>query len=235
MEIYIVPCLADNYSYILKDENIISVVDPGEFSAIDNFLNKNDWKLNFILNTHHHRDHTGGNIPLKKKYSCIVLGSSIEKLKFQQDHNLTDNESFKLGACSFQTLLLPGHTLGQISFYFEKENALFTGDTLFSMGCGRLFEGTAEQMYESLQRIKKLPNQTRIYCGHEYAQKNAEFCLAVCSNKDIEEHYKKILNLRSKNQPTVPTTLELELKINPFLKSDTLTEFIRLRELRNQW
>ena len=191
LNIEIIPCLKDNYSYLLydKDKNIVAIIDPSDFNECDKIINKKYNKLDFILNTHHHIDHVGGNQKLKKKYNSKVLGSEIDKDRIPDiDIRLREKENFKIGKSSFEVLFVPGHTKGHIAFYFEKEKIIFTGDTLFSLGCGRIFEGTKEQMFNSLNKIKNLPSNTKIYCGHEYTKKNLEFCLVYDSkNKFLKK------------------------------------------------
>ena len=224
MKVEIIPCLKDNYSYVIIDEKNkkTCVIDPGEPKPIINFVEKNNLKLNYILNTHHHFDHVGGNIELKKKYNAKVIGFEGDKKRIPGiDIILKDKEVWKENRFEAQILHIPGHTLGHICYHFYNNDNLFTGDTLFSLGCGRIFEGTHEQMLNSLNIIKKLPRDTMIYCGHEYTYKNAEFCMKYdLDNIDLKKKFEKIKKLRSKNLPTIPTSLEDELKLNIFLKCD---------------
>ena len=221
MQITTIPCLKDNYAYIINDNEskIVAVVDPSEASPIISFLDQNNLKLNYILNTHHHFDHIGGNIELKKLYNAKVVGFYGDKHRIPGiDITLKDNEIWSLGKNMIRILHIPGHTLGHICFFLEKEKIAFTGDTLFSLGCGRIFEGNHKQMWESLNKIKKLPENTKIYCGHEYTYKNAEFCLKYDSNNiNLENKFKNIKKLRDENLPTLPTTLAEELNSNIFL------------------
>jgi len=224
MEITPIPCLTDNYAYIIHDNNskIVGVVDPSEALPIINFLKKKKLKLNYILNTHHHFDHIGGNAELKKLYNAKVVGFSGDTHRIPGiDIALKDDDKFNFGNSIIKVLHIPGHTLGHVCFFFEKEKIAFTGDTLFSLGCGKIFEGDHKQMLSSLNKIKKLPKETKIYCGHEYTYKNAEFCIKH-DNKNINliKYFKKIKELRSNNLPTVPSILEDELKSNIFLRCD---------------
>ena len=169
LKINIVACLQDNYSYVIHDTrtDIVGVVDPSEFNPIDNLIKKKFNKIDFILNTHHHLDHTGGNLELKKKYNSTIIGSAKDERRIPGiDIKLLNDDVFKFGKIDFSIILVPGHTSGHICFYSKKEKIIFTGDTLFSLGCGRVFEGTYKQMLDSLSRIKKLPGDTNIYCGH---------------------------------------------------------------------
>jgi len=224
MQIASVPCLSDNYAYILINNNskTVGVIDPSESLPIISFLNKKNLKLNYILNTHHHFDHVGGNIELKKKYNAKIVGYEGDKHRIPGiDITLKNNEEWIFGDSKVKILHIPGHTLGHICFFFEKEKAAFTGDTLFSLGCGRIFEGSHNQMLTSLNKIKKLPKKTKIYCGHEYTFKNAEFCIKYDSeNINLKKRFEAVKKLRIKNLPTVPTTLEDELESNIFLRCD---------------
>ena len=224
MEITPIPCLADNYAYIINDNNskTIGVVDPSEAQPIISFLRKKKLKLNYVLNTHHHHDHIGGNLELKKTYNAKIVGFVGDKHRIPGiDIALENNEQWNFGNSSVRVLHIPGHTLGHVCFFFEKEKIAFTGDTLFSLGCGRIFEGNHEQMLQSLNKIKKLPKDTMIYCGHEYTYKNAEFCIKYDNdNINLKNKFSKIKELRSKNLPTIPSSLEEELKSNIFLRCD---------------
>ena len=224
LEISIIKCLKDNYSYLIKDKktNLIGVIDPSEFKAVEKEIDKNYKKLDFILNTHHHFDHVGGNIELKKYFNSKIIGFENDKKRIPGiDLALKDNQLFKFGSLELKLMHIPGHTIGHVCFYFKKEKIIFTGDTLFSLGCGRIFEGSYEQMYNSLNKIKNLSKDTKIYCGHEYTLKNSEFCKKIDpKNPNLD---KKILEIKSKikkNLPTVPSILKDELNCNVFLRCD---------------
>jgi hydroxyacylglutathione hydrolase len=253
MKIDIIPCLDDNYSYLLQDEisNTVAIVDPSEFAACDKIIDKNYKKLDFILNTHHHYDHVGGNEELKKKYNSTVLGFENDKNRIPDiDKVLKDNQEFKLGKLNFTTIFIPGHTKGHIAFYFKKEKIIFTGDTLFSLGCGRVFEGTYEQMFKSLNKLKNLPGDTKIYCGHEYTYKNLEFCLKFNPNNSFLKKKKVALEFSLKNKkPTIPSTISEEIKANIFFRfndpdvkkainlenSSDIEIFTKLRDLKDSF
>jgi hydroxyacylglutathione hydrolase len=224
MHVNLIPCLTDNYSYIINDNvsKTVGVVDPSEALPVIAFLKKKNLKLNYILNTHHHYDHIGGNSELKKLYNAKVVGFVGDKHRIPGiDITLEDNAKWIFGESSVKILHIPGHTLGHICFFFENEKIAFTGDTLFSLGCGKIFEGDHKQMLTSLNKIKKLPLNTKIYCGHEYSYNNAEFCMKYDNdNIDLKKKFEKIKQLRSNNLPTIPTDLEDELKSNIFLKCD---------------
>jgi len=223
MKITPIQCLKDNYAYIInKNSKDVAVVDPSEANPIINFLKKKNLKLNYILNTHHHFDHIGGNLELKKKYNAKIVGFINDRHRIPGiDITLKDNEIWNFGNTPVRILHIPGHTLGHICFFLEKEKIAFTGDTLFSLGCGKIFEGTHEQMLTSLNKIKKLPQDTMIYCGHEYTYNNAKFCIKYdWNNINLKTKFEKIKKLRSKNLPTIPFSLEEELKLNIFLRCD---------------
>ena len=232
-----IPCLTDNYAYIISENysKIVGVIDPSESTPIINFLKKENLKLNYILNTHHHYYHIGGNNKLKKLYNAKVVGFEGDKDRIPGiDITLKNNEKWTFGKSLVKIMHIPGHTSGHICFFFEKEKIAFTGDTLFSLGCGRIFEGDHKQMLNSLNKIKALPKDTKIYCGHEYTYKNAQFCLKYDSNNiDLKKKFEKIKKLRSKNLPTIPTNLEEELKTNIFLRCDQNDLKIKLN-MKNQ-
>ena len=224
MQINTILCLKDNYAYVIydNDSKTVGVVDPSEAKPIISYLEKENLKLNYILNTHHHFDHIGGNVELKKMYNAKVVGFAGDKHRIPGiDISIKDSEQWNFGNSTIKILHIPGHTSGHICFFFEKEKLAFTGDTLFSLGCGRIFEGDHKQMLASLNKIKELPKDTKIYCGHEYTYKNAEFCMKYDGdNSNLKKRFEIIKKLRSKNSPTIPTTLEDELNSNIFLRCD---------------
>ena len=239
MRIEIIPCLQDNYSYLVIDEkkNNACVIDPGESAPIIKYLDDNKINLKFILNTHHHYDHIDGNKDLKKKYQAKILGYQGDKDRIPNiDILLKDGEIWKEENFESKIIYVPGHTLGHICFYFFKDKAVFTGDTLFSLGCGRLFEGTYAQMFMSLNKIKELPLDTKIFCGHEYTLSNSKFCAA--HDKNNRNLKKKILEIKKKlnnNLPTIPTTIKEELECNIFLRANNLETFSKLRDLKDKF
>ena len=224
LDVSIIKCLSDNYSYLIRDKktNLVGVVDPSEFNPIDIEISKTYKKLDFILNTHHHNDHVGGNMDLKKKYNSKVICSSYDEKKIPGvDIKKNEGDQFSLGEIDFKIIHIPGHTLGHIAFYSEKANVIFTGDTLFSLGCGRVFEGTFEQMFESLEKIKSLSKNTMVFCGHEYTNKNAQFCISIDKdNKKLRDRIEDVKNKTKKKLPTLPVTLGEELETNIFLRCD---------------
>jgi hydroxyacylglutathione hydrolase len=252
LKVHTVKCLQDNYSYVIHNEstNLVGVVDPSEFYPIDTFVKKKFNKLDFILNTHHHLDHTGGNLELKEKYKSQIIGSKKDEKRIPGiDIAFRDNETFKFGNINFKIILVPGHTSGHICFFSNEEKIIFTGDTLFSLGCGRVFEGTYNQMIDSLNLIKKLPGDTLIYCGHEYTKKNLEFCMQYENNESLIKKKKWISDRLIKNLPTIPVTINEELQTNIFLRcdldivkkklnmlnADEVSVFKKLRDLKDSY
>ena len=253
LEISIIKCLQDNYSYLIRDKktNLIAIVDPSEFLKVDQEINKKYKKLDFILNTHHHSDHVGGNLALKTKYKSQIICSAYDQDKVPgADIKKKDNDYFIFGETKFKIIHVPGHTLDHIIFYSEIDSVLFSGDTLFSLGCGRVFEGSYEQMFNSLEKIKKLPINTKIYCGHEYTNNNGKFCIKI--DKDNLNLKKRIKEVKSKidlKEPTIPITLQEEIETNIFLRYDdkkikksmgidnasNIEVFKKLRNLKDQF
>lgn len=239
MKIEIIKCLEDNYSYLIIDEktNYACVIDPSEAEPIANFINNKNIKLKFILNTHHHYDHVGGNSDLKKKFGAKVVGFKNDKHRIPNiDILLEDNKIWKESVFEAKIIHIPGHTSGHICFYFMNDKIVFTGDTLFSLGCGRIFEGTYKQMFDSLIKLKNLPRDTKIYCGHEYTLKNSMFCSKYDKdNKNLEKKIFEINDKLKKNLPTMPSTIGEELSCNIFLRAKNLEDFSKLRDLKDNF
>ncbi|CAN6448887.1 unnamed protein product [Victoria cruziana] len=225
LQIELIPCLKDNYAYLLHDTktDTVGVIDPSESAPVVGVLNRKGKSLNYILNTHHHYDHTGGNMELKAKYGATVIGSQVDKDRIPGiDIALSDGETWMFAGHKLLVLETPGHTRGHICFYFPGSKAIFSGDTLFSLSCGKLFEGNAAQMFSSLSKLMAFPNDTRIFCGHEYTLSNAKFALSIePKNEALQAYAAKVSQLRSSNIPTIPTTLETEKACNPFLRTDS--------------
>ena len=239
MKIEIIKCLNDNYSYLIIDETNQNacVIDPSESAPIINFIKNNDIKLKFILNTHHHYDHVGGNKELKKKYGSFVVAFKEDKHRIPEvDILVENNQTWKEDNFEAKVYHVPGHTSGHIAFHFFKEKKIFTGDTLFSLGCGRIFEGTYEQMFNSLNKLKKLPKETEIYCGHEYTLQNSNFCITQDSkNTKLKDKIVEIKKKLKKGLPTVPTILKEEIECNIFLKAKNIESFSKLRDLKDNF
>jgi hydroxyacylglutathione hydrolase len=239
MRVEIIPCLQDNYSYLIIDENNNSacVVDPGEAKPIVDYLKNKNIKLRYILNTHHHFDHIGGNEYLKKKFGSIVVGFKKDINRIPEiDVLLEDNQIWKAENFEAKIIHIPGHTSGHICFHFFQEKLVFTGDTLFSLGCGRIFEGTYKEMFESLNKIKSLPEETKVYCGHEYTLSNLKFCIKY--NPENRNLKKKAENIKKKidnGLPTIPSTIKDELECNIFLRANDLESFSKLRDLKDNF
>ena len=216
------PALRDNYCFLIHDEasDLTGVIDTPEVSAIETALRDTGWTLTHILNTHHHADHAGGNLELKQKTGCTIVGPRAEADRIPGiDTQIDDGDIYQFGSHALQVIDVGGHTLGQIAYWCEESSVAFVGDALFALGCGRMFEGTATQMWQSLQRLMALPDDTLVYCAHEYTQKNAQFALTIePQNKALVKRSAEIDALRAKDVPTVPTTIALEKATNPFLR-----------------
>ena len=223
LEIDLVPCLKDNYAYLVHDAQagLTVVVDPSEPDPVRAALAKHGWTLTHILNTHHHFDHTGGNVPLKEETGAKVVGPEKDRERIPGiDVGVSEDAPWTFGARSIPVLEIPAHTRAHIAFVFD--DAVFTGDTLFAMGCGRLFEGTPAMMWASLSKLMTLPDATRVYCGHEYTQSNGRFALTLeKNNAALAARMREVDAARAKGAPTVPSTIGLEKQTNPFLRPDS--------------
>ncbi len=224
IQIEALPAFSDNYIWLLQDPDSrrCAVVDPGDAAPVLAWLEKHpDWRLEDILITHHHNDHVGGVQALKAVTGARVCGPAGETIP-ARDLALDDNDVVRSLGVDFQVLAVPGHTLGHIAYYSADTAAplLFSGDTLFAAGCGRMFEGTAEQMHDSLQRLAALPEATRVYCAHEYTLGNLRFALAVePDNPNVVQRFADVERLRAENRITLPSTIGLERLTNPFLRT----------------
>ena len=236
LQIHQFPCLSDNYCFLVHDPqaDVTAVIDTPEVAPIEAALAQQGWKLTHILNTHHHFDHAGGNLELKEKWGCTIVGPRGEEERIPGiDIALGDGDVYDFGSAQARVLDVPGHTLGHIAYHFAEDGVAFVGDTLFALGCGRVFEGTAEQMWSSLSKLAALPDDTVVYCAHEYTQANARFAVTVePGNKTLLARAEEIDRLRAAGTPTVPTTIGLEKATNPFLRpaSDNLMRTIGLNE-----
>ena len=217
LEIEQIPTRSDNYVYLIKEsgQGKVGVVDPSDAEPVIEALDRLGWTLTHIINTHHHNDHTGGNLELKEKYGCEIVGPLADHDRIAGiDLDVADGDTYTFGDT-------PGHTRGHIAYWFEESKALFCGDTLFALGCGRVFEGTFEQMWNSLGKLRALPDDTMVYCAHEYTQANANFAVTIeTGNQALMERAAEIDALRSDNKRTVPSLLGLEKETNPFLRVD---------------
>ncbi len=254
VEVHLLPANKDNYVGVVREpgSGLVLVVDPGEKGVAPEFLAARGWRPSLILNTHHHWDHVNGNDELRSGFQAQLIASAIDGAKIANvDRVLSDGERLAFGAETIRAIAVPGHTLGHTAFHFENSGLVFTGDTLFGMGCGRLFEGTPEQMWGSLRRLMGLPDETRVYCGHEYTLANARFAARIePDNEAITERTEEAERLRGGNQPTLPSTIGQEKRTNPFLRAGrtdmrrrlNLPEsapdssvFARLREMKDDW
>jgi hydroxyacylglutathione hydrolase len=234
IEIRQIPCLSDNYGYLLHvpGAGLTAAIDTPDAAAIDAALEREGWRLTHILNTHWHPDHAGGNLALKSRWKATIIGPRAEAAKIPGlDQPVGEGDVVWLGDVALQVFDVPGHTAGHIAYWLKEAGVLFVGDTLFALGCGRLFEGTPAQMWTSLEKLMALPDSTTVYCAHEYTQSNARFALTVePGNTALVERAAEIDRLRAAGKPTVPSNLGLEKRTNPFLraKSPQIREALKL-------
>lgn len=225
LNIHLVPCLKDNYAYLVHEPSTmaVAVVDPSEGQPVFDALAKHGLKLTHILNTHHHFDHTGGNLDLKEKTGARVVGPRADRERIPGiDEAVGEGDTWPLGQAKARIFDIPAHTKGHIAFWFEADKAVFTGDTMFAMGCGRLFEGTPAQMWSSLSKLAALPPETRVYCGHEYTLSNGRFALTLEPHNDaLKKRMVEVERLRAAGAPTIPSTIGLERETNPFLRPES--------------
>ena len=224
LHVELVPILSDNYAYILSDveSGAVAVVDPGDADPIDAALTARDLKLDWVLLTHHHNDHIAGVGPLVERYGAKVAGAAADAHRLPPlDAALKPGVDWGFGGQLVEVFDAPGHTVGHIALHFPHAKALFSGDSLFALGCGRLFEGTALQMWTTLSQFAALPPETSVYCGHEYTLSNARFCVTIePENVALQDRAAEIERLRVNNQPTIPTTIGRELATNVFMRAD---------------
>jgi hydroxyacylglutathione hydrolase len=223
LKIELIPVLSDNYAYLVHEPaaGVTAVVDPPVVEPVLERLKARGWKLDWILSTHHHADHTAGNLELKQATGCRVAGAKADEARIPGiDLKLAEGDRFKLGEAEAQVFETPGHTSGHISYWFPGSNALFCADTLFSLGCGRVIEGSHAQMWNSLSKLAALPDDTLVYCGHEYTQANARFALSVDpDNQALQARAAEVERQRAAGKPTVPSKLSAERAANPFLRA----------------
>ena len=224
LDIHQFPCLSDNYGVLVHDADagLTASIDAPEAGAVRAALQAKGWKLTHILTTHHHADHTGGNAALKAETGCIVIGPRNEAARIPGiDRQVGQGDKFTFGGHEVQVLDTPGHTAGHITYVVPSAKVAFAGDTLFAIGCGRVIEGNAEMMWESLKKLMALPKDTTVYCGHEYTQSNAKFALTIePNNLDLVARAEEVSRLRAAGKPTLPTTIGAEITANPFLRAD---------------
>ena len=219
-----IPVLNDNYVYVAEcpETGDLGVVDPAVSDAVLAAVGRNKSKIRAILNTHHHGDHVGGNIDIKHQTDCLIYGAAADERRIPGlDVAVKEGDTVEIGKCKGVVLDVPGHTSGHIAYYFKDSKALFCGDTLFALGCGRLFEGTAEQMWTSLKKLRMVPDDTLIYCAHEYTNANADFALHVDpKNTALQARAEDVQAKREAGKPTVPSKMAEEKATNPFLRCD---------------
>ncbi|MGH6828248.1 MAG: hydroxyacylglutathione hydrolase [Rhizomicrobium sp.] len=218
MQVEIVACLTDNYAYLIKDGSQVAVVDPSEAEPVGRALDRLGWEPQFILNTHHHNDHVGGNLALKQAYGATIVGPGSDRARIPGlDIGVDERSGWQFAGRDVEILEVPGHTRGAIAFVIRGH--AFTGDTLFALGCGRLFEGDPPMMWKSLSKLMRLADRTPIYCGHEYTERNGRFALTVePGNPALNARMSQVAALRAEGRPTIPSTMGVEKQTNPFLR-----------------
>jgi hydroxyacylglutathione hydrolase len=224
LDIRQIPVLQDNFIYLARapKSGAVAVIDPAQAGPVLDMASKLGWRISHILNTHHHPDHVGGNMEIKAATGCTIIGPAADPDRIPgMDIKLHDGEGFDLGHARAEVFFVPGHTRGHIAYWFRDSDALFCGDTLFSIGSGRLFEGTAQQMWTSLVRLRSLPARTRIYCAHEYTASNIRFALSIDpDNAALKKRAVEVSALRAAGKYSVPSFLADERAANPFLRAD---------------
>jgi hydroxyacylglutathione hydrolase len=230
LQIHQFPCLSDNYGFLIHDSatGATAAIDTPDADEIMRQADAKGWRITDIWNTHWHPDHAGGNAAIKAKTGAQVTGPrEVERIGDAPDRVVDQDDHVQLGGIAARVLNVGGHTLGHIAYVFDAEKVAFVGDALFSMGCGRLFEGTPEQMWTSLSKIAALPRDTTLYCAHEYTEANARFAIYYDPiNQDLQARVAEVKQLRAEGKPTVPMTLDLELRTNPFLRAALLKHSI---------
>lgn len=249
MDILVLPAWEDNYVYVAHSRGHALAVDPCDAAVVNQALQKHNLSLTHILVTHHHADHTAGIPELVTRHDCMVIGPDDPRMDTVTSHT-HDGESFLACGATFETIAVPGHTRTHLAFYCEQESILFSGDTLFTAGCGRIFEGTAEQMWQSLVRLRALPNDTRVYCGHNYTRENLNFAAhQEPENMAVRQRLDELDRCGNSNLLAQPSRIDHEKAINPFLRCDDpdfskqvmpdaaspAARFAMLRKLKNRW
>lgn len=225
LEIHQFPCLSDNYGVLIHDAGaqLTAAIDAPDAATVAAAAKAKGWKLTHILTTHHHADHTDGNLRLKAVTGCTIIGPRAESAKIPGiDKAVGQGDVFTFGSSEVRVLDTPGHTAGHITYWIPSESVAFAGDTLFAIGCGRVVEGNAQMMWSSLQKLIALPKETVVYCGHEYTQDNAKFALTIePENAALQKRAKEVDALRAAGKPTLPTRMDIELETNPFLRPNS--------------
>tara|TARA_R110002124_G_scaffold64985_2_gene177931 strand:+ start:748609 stop:749328 length:720 start_codon:yes stop_codon:yes gene_type:complete len=238
IHVELLPAFSDNYIFLLTlSDGRLAVIDPGDAAPVMKRLEELGKGLDYILLTHHHDDHIGGAAALKDKYGAQIIGHALDAQRLPTlNQAVNDGDVIDIAGHAIKIIDTSGHTIGHICYHFQDDNAVFVGDTLFVMGCGRLFEGTPQQMYQSLQKIAALPDESYIYCAHEYTLANGAFaCAAFPENTQIQKALKNAISMRNHDRPTVPTILSTEKATNPFLLAKDADEFARLRHDKDEF
>ncbi len=237
LEVVQIPVLNDNYVYLAHDgaTGATAVIDPAVADPVLAAAEARGWPITDIWNTHWHPDHTGGNLAIKAATGCRITGPAGEAARIAGiDRAVTQGDTVQLGDATAQVIDVPGHTAGHNAYWFEADGVLFCGDTLFALGCGRLFEGSPEQMHASLAQLMALPDATRVYCAHEYTQANARFAATIePRNTALAARIVAIDAARARGEPTVPSTIGLERSTNPFVRAATVAEFAARRAAKD--
>jgi hydroxyacylglutathione hydrolase len=239
LEIIRIPVLSDNYVWLVHEpvSQETMVVDPAVADPVLAEADKRGWQITQIWNTHWHPDHTGGNAAIKEATGCRITGPEAEQERIPTlDNMVKEGDNVRLGEVEAKVIDVPAHTAGHIAFHIADEKVVFVGDTLFAMGCGRLFEGTAAQMYDNMQKLSKLPGETRVFCAHEYTEANGEYALvAEPENLALKERMKAVLAARAKGEATVPTTIALEAATNPFMRAASAEQLAERRTAKDNF
>lgn len=234
-----IPILSDNYAWMLRDEpsGAVAVVDPADGKPVIAALERAGGRLDLILLTHHHADHVAGTDEVRARFGCPVVGAAADAHRLPKlDQAVREGDTVRLGDAAARVIDTPGHTRGQINFYFADGGVLLSGDTLFSLGCGRLIEGTPEEMFASLRKLAALPPETLVCCGHEYTESNARFALTIePDNTALQARADEVRRLRAEGKPTVPSRMAAELAENPFLRAKDAASFARVRKAKDSF
>ncbi|MCP3729625.1 hydroxyacylglutathione hydrolase [Sphingomonas sp. MG17] len=239
IEVVRIPALSDNYIWLAHDDasGETVVVDPAQAEPVLAAAQARGWTISVIWNTHWHPDHTGGNAAIKEATGATVIAPAAEAAKIPTaDRLVGEGDVVMLGAHAARVIEVPAHTAGHIAYHLADDSILFVGDTLFAMGCGRLFEGTAEQMFGNMQRLAALPGETAVYCAHEYTQSNGRYALvAEPDNEELAERMAEVDRMRAQGLPTVPTTIALERATNPFMRATSVTQLAERRTAKDHF
>lgn len=238
LDVHLFPCRSDNYGFLARDRatGVVAAIDTPDAARILEELQTLGWgRLDLILNTHWHPDHTEGNERLKAETGCEIVGPEEVARVAPLDRVVADGDTVSIGDTTLKVVATPGHTLGHVVYHDAANGLAFVGDTLFALGCGRLFEGTPEQMWDSLSRLAAWPDETVIWCAHEYTAANARFALSLDDRPEMKSHAEAIFKSRERGEPTVPTTIGIERRFNPFLRVDDAEAFAARRRAKDDF